>query len=654
MRAHQPHRRAFNDATGHFIVTMPVRLRTYLPICNIAAMLITIGLGGPLCAAEITLPLRLPIPVLQESLRNAFSVTEGKETEIFRQGDCRHVQLRDLRLDSVGGRLQMRARTRLKFGPDWFGNCYGAVAWQGEARFELEPYITADHLLRYRLLDTELVDEQGNKSVAASMVWKLVARIMRPRLEAFQIDLRPPRDELTGVLRDFVSPAQTQELNAVLASARPARLTVDADNVNAPLVFTVPDSYLTAAADTMPRGAAEAPLSAEELAAIEQTTQAWDAFLVYIIRNLGLDIDNDDLRIRLLEILLDSRYQVVAILSGAADTASTDPTRTLFIDTWNDLHELIAEAGRRGLVHGRLLSYLAFLSAGDALFLLDRTAPGLGLEMSANGLRRLARAMRPTDTGDPLQYDWNLDPFLQELFELDRPAVDEPGKDAVPPSSFLHEWLDWWLSAAHAEAPPADLQQLSDRLDDWVPKSAELDAYQEAVAALLDAVRAQELERAQLSSAEAEIFRHMVPATALIESCWRQYVRRNGQVTYLRSSSGSVGIMQINPNVWRGIFDVERLKSDTGYNAYAGARILLRYLRLHARPIAQRTGAIEDLARASYAAYNAGPRAAGRFLKSAANSRVRRVDDKFWNLFLGISEGGTVDLRACGVTPPTG
>ena len=48
---------------------------------------------------------------------------------------------------------------------------------------------------------------------------------------------------------------------------------------------------------------------------------------------------------------------------------------------------------------------------------------------------------------------------------------------------------------------------------------------------------------------------------------------------------------------------------------YLGTRILLRYLRLHARPIAARTGTLEDLARASYAAYNAGPRAAGRFLK---------------------------------------
>lgn len=602
---------------------------------------------APLTATELSLPLRLPIQVLQESLRNSLNITENKETEIFRQGDCRYIQLKGLQLERVGDRLRVRTPARLKFGPDWFGSCYGAITWQGEARFDLEPYITPESVLRYRLRDTELINEQGEKSLSADLVWKLVGRIMQPRLEVFQLDLRPPRSEVTNVLHNFVPQAQVQELDAVLASARTTTLTVEQDSINVPLVFDVPEKYLNVPAAAIPPGAAEVPLSAEELAAFEQTTQAWDAFLVYIIRSLGLDIDNADLRIRLLEILLDSRYQVNAILAGETETTSADPTRELFVTTWNDLHELIADAARRGLLHGRLLSYLSFLTAGDALFLLDQTAPGLGIEISANGLRKLARAMRPFDRTDPLEYDWNLDPFLQELFDLDQPV---PVPEAEP-TSHRHDWLDFLLPAAHAQTPADDLQLLSSRLSQWVPADAEMATYQTVVAALLDAVRARELERAQLSAAEAEIFHHMVPATALIESCWRQYIKDGAAIKPLRSPSGSLGLMQVNPAVWRGIFDVERLKSDPGYNAYAGTRILLRYLRLHARPIAARTGTLEDLARASYAAYNAGPRAAGRFLKSAPKSRMRQVDDKFWNYYQGISAGGQVDLRACGVSP---
>ena len=77
------------------------------------------------------------------------------------------------------------------------------------------------------------------------------------------------------------------------------------------------------------------------------------------------------------------------------------------------------------------------------------------------------------------------------------------------------------------------------------------------------------------------------PTTALIESCWRQYVVRGGKVTYLRSQSSSVGIMQINQRVWRGFYDIERLRWDTAYNIRAGSQILARYLKDYAIPYAR-------------------------------------------------------------------
>src|SRR5678815_724664 len=80
------------------------------------------------------------------------------------------------------------------------------------------------------------------------------------------------------------------------------------------------------------------------------------------------------------------------------------------------------------------------------------------------------------------------------------------------------------------------------------------------------------------------MYRSMVPTTALIESCWRQYVTRAGKVSYLRSQSGSIGIMQINQVVWRGFYEVQRLRWDTAYNVRAGAQILMRYTKDYAIP----------------------------------------------------------------------
>ena len=110
--------------------------------------------------------------------------------------------------------------------------------------------------------------------------------------------------------------------------------------------------------------------------------------------------------------------------------------------------------------------------------------------------------------------------------------------------------------------------------------------------------------------------------------------------------------MQINQRVWRGFYDIERVRWDTAYNISAGAQILRRYLKDYAIPFAERSGNSEYVARAAYAVYNAGPRAVGRFIKSPPHPREARVDERLWSLYQGIAAGGDVDLSRCGVRPP--
>jgi hypothetical protein len=124
---------------------------------------------------------------------------------------------------------------------------------------------------------------------------------------------------------------------------------------------------------------------------------------------------------------------------------------------------------------------------------------------------------------------------------------------------------------------------------------------------------------------------------------------RAGKVTYLRSASRSVGIMQINQHVWRGFYDVQRLRWDTAYNTRAGTQILHRYVKDYAIPYAQKSGRPADVPRAAYAVYNAGPRAVGRFAKAEPHPREKRVDDKLLALYKGVASGASVDLENCAV-----
>lgn len=100
------------------------------------------------------------------------------------------------------------------------------------------------------------------------------------------------------------------------------------------------------------------------------------------------------------------------------------------------------------------------------------------------------------------------------------------------------------------------------------------------------------------------------------------------------------------------LYDVERLKWEVAYNARAGAQILLRYLEGPGLDVVRQTGNAEYLALASYAAYNAGPAGARRFLRKSGELKPGPADRKLLAHYKGFASGGIADLARCVVTQP--
>lgn len=538
-------------------------------------------------AARVEIPLRVPL----ESIREALNTKLG-----YRDGVCGYLKAEASKLDAIGEQLRLGLVLQCQ-----------NTGWRSQMQLTLLPRIDADGRLRLRIVDS--------KVAGAGPIWDLSKRYVHPRLEQFSYDLGVWRNPLAEML-GTVGPAELREALAQLQLLQPR---VEGRAVLVPVSFEVPDAWLTpplAAAST-------APLTEAEIEALEKALEPWDAFLVFAIKQLALDNEDSDVRKRLFTLLLDSRYELAAILSGETRPAG-DPVRALFLDTWSELRAILADA-----------RYALFLEAGDALAALDRAAPGLGMRLSADGLRQLARSLRPGMSDDALAHDWAIDPQLGQVFGVENIPNSEP---SPPPG---RSWLEFFITSAYA----ADGRSL----ERWIPTRAELPAYGTRIGDLLHKTAASELERAKLAAPHDRVYRHLIPTTALIESCWRQYVLRGDKVTYLRSGSGSVGLMQINQRVWRGFYDIERLRWDTAYNIRAGAQILMRYVKDYAIPYAERSGDLNHVPRAAYAVYNAGPRAVGRFNKNPRHPREARVDEKLWTLYQGIASGGQADLRSCSV-----
>ena len=165
----------------------------------------------------------------------------------------------------------------------------------------------------------------------------------------------------------------------------------------------------------------------------------------------------------------------------------------------------------------------------------------------------------------------------------------------------------------------------SNEIQRWRIPETGLESYVEKVVRLLKAQAQTTVKQKNVPTSIHSTFRLMIPAMAWQESCFRQFVVRNNQLTYLLSyNNSSVGVMQVNTRVWRGLYDTERLRWDIRYNAAAGCEIAALYLKDYA--LREQKGREkpdnETVARLVYAMYNGGP---GQYKKYLERKRIRQA-----------------------------
>jgi len=239
------------------------------------------------------------------------------------------------------------------------------------------------------------------------------------------------------------------------------------------------------------------------------------------------------------------------------------------------------------------------------------------------------------------------------------PAGASTDVPAAEPTSWWNAvpWLSFWTfldgENAWAENPV-------DHSSDWkgwlVGKDQEVTAYLKRVEELLTRSASTIAAREKLSRADAELFAKLLPATAWQESCWRQFRTLDGAVTYMRSSQGSVGMLQVNERIWRGFYEVEKLRWKVAYNVEAGGEVLLHYRQAADEELSEGGKQVppDVTARAVYAAYNGGPGQMRRYLdpKRRGQALARVVDELFGKKFAAMDGGAEAQVASCLVGGP--
>jgi hypothetical protein len=592
-----------------------------------------LALAAPAAAAEVRFPLTVEYELLQRAFRKHLRDTSGGALVLWRSEDgCRTFTIRDPVIEPAEGRLRIAGPAAAQAGLGVLGYCWAQLEWQGHVEVLARPEIGRDWLLRLHVVETQLYDPNRQRSGVAARLWESVKAWAEYALPTFTFDLGPPVQEVKSTLDLFGVAAPDGPLHAAVQSLRPVGVAVEPDGVKVAVTIDVP------AVASTPR-APEPALTGEQLKRWEATLNSWDGFLTFVVKDLAAG--DTQARNELLDLLLSARHDLLAVL-GRGPEPGVDPVHRLFVDVWGRLRDVVRRLAGQNDDDVRALRYLAFVAAGDALTALSGAAPALGIEMTADGLRRLARMLDPVYAGDPLLNPDAPDQALRQIFRFRDP-------DAPPRRSRKRAPSSWrWLAPreAHAAADTDEWLVVAQRLERWVPVPRELRSYRDSVDRLLTLAAERTFDPAEVEERFELLFHHLVKATAWQESCWRQFIRKDGVVTYLASVTSDVGIMQINARIWRGFFNPERLRWSIAYNAGAGAEILYHLLgRYGIREAADR---LDNAARSTYSAYNGGPSRYRRYrLLARVPEYSRRVDRAFWEKYQQVASGAARERVLC-------
>lgn len=638
---------------------------------------------------------RLPMTVEYSLLRRlivdqAYPEPGDRATVVNLNQGCNEIWLASPQVAEENGEVRLQTELHVSWGTPVAGNCFAPIEWSGTIVFWQQPTLGDDWRLRFSTRNSSLLNRAGEKTAIPGLIWDLAKQNVHGFINSIAINLAPPVDNVKRFMQPQTGQQASGTAEKFLASMRPDQPLVRKDGL-AIHILADADVPPVSEMDSLGVPPIEDPAAQERILALWQT---WDALLVNMIGQLAsreLTVEDRQL---LLDTLLTVRYEFAEVLGSPEFTTSF--VRRQFISCWVTLKPLF-ERHNDPRSADSLLGYLSFFTAADALVVLDRLGPMLGIEVSREGFYRLAHLL----SDEKLNEGGGVDPRLRELLGIGPPlplpdpdevfalpvapapgqvpAIPEqaepvspplPGDEAPDPFAEPDPFEQgpnkvqepgnagavlwrWWQELFTPVASCVAAQPTLESVSIWTAELTPADQLLSRVRILL--AKAARNQEAQLDKTVGTRGwgQRLLEATAWQESCFRQFVIQNGKVNYLLSyNNTSVGVMQVNERVWRGIYDVKELRWNPEYNIMAGAEILALYLN---RYIAKHKdfGSYGDeegrrhIATWLYALYNSGPGQLNKFQQRNGKGRLRAIDRLFQEKYSQVDDEGWANEVQC-------
>ena len=396
---------------------------------------------GTVRGETISFPLKLDYPFLETLLIQATFTDPGQTLVVTDpDNDCQRISLSNPSLRSENNLLRIEAAVHMKGGTRMGESCLLPVEWDGYLVAHMKPRISPGNWrLSFDTVDSVLLDKNHRPDSLMGHLWNFFKGPVMASMGQIHIAVNEPIEQLTPFLLSCVPEADHPHVKAMLESFRPGVVAAEPEGLTIKILADI---------ETLPATGeppAPAPLSPGEIDAFIEIWETWDSFLVQTLLSLqGMPLTDEE-RETLLTVLLDTRYRFVAELAADAPSSPRDFVRELFVDAWKKLSPILKDRLSRQ-PSSNSWGYLAFFAASDVLAALDKLGPAVNIEISRNGLIRLAR-MLSENKALILQYNMLIDPGLRKLLGMEPPPEftsppfdeklleEEKPETEIPPTS---------------------------------------------------------------------------------------------------------------------------------------------------------------------------------------------------------------------------
>lgn len=358
------------------------------PFVLAGGLLLTAASG---LAAETKLTVPMDYRLIRNVLINQLYTGAGETARVWKDGkDCSFLDLSNPQISGETGSVKIDNNIHARIGINLGGKCMPAFEWSGLLKTLQKPALdAAGDVLSFPVSSATATDANGQQ-LNINQLQDLINKVVQPKLAELKIDLNQSRNDIIKTLLPFIDANDTEKLQDTVNSLRFKQVQANEKGLQITVGFT---GLKQKKSDIKP----VAVFNADELQQWQAVWKGWESSLEAALNKPPLAKQAESDKETLREVMQEAG---VAFEKGLTepDAGDNDAVRAFFNDSWDKLAPLLRIASEQ-MPGAEGLRYLTLIAATDLMYEVEAISSPLGLDISANGLRKLARSYLAEQAG---------------------------------------------------------------------------------------------------------------------------------------------------------------------------------------------------------------------------------------------------------------